>query len=121
MQSGPDMLDCAAQRQNEIRLSTFFTGNEYETQQHETHRFMRRHHFDILLVWSFCRRKPSGAPLINKDQVEGRVGEAKGSVKEITGKILDDKGMELEGNIQKNVGKVQAGYGDLKKNIQEGK
>ena len=56
---------------------------------------------------------------INKDQVEGRVEEAKGTVKEVTGKILDDKGMEIEGNIQKNVGKVQSGYGDLKKDIKD--
>ena len=51
---------------------------------------------------------------INKDQVKGRVEEAKGAVKEVTGKALDDKSMQVEGNIQKNVGKVQAGYGDLK-------
>jgi uncharacterized protein YjbJ (UPF0337 family) len=58
---------------------------------------------------------------INKDQVNGRVEEAKGTVKEVTGKILDDKGMEIEGNIQKNMGKVQSGYGDLKKEVQDGK
>jgi uncharacterized protein YjbJ (UPF0337 family) len=29
--------------------------------------------------------------------------------------------MELEGNVQKNVGKVQSGYGDLKKDIKERK
>lgn len=56
---------------------------------------------------------------VNKDQIEGRVEEAKGSVKESTGKVLDDKGMELEGNIQKNIGKAQAGYGDLKKDIKD--
>jgi len=56
---------------------------------------------------------------INKDQVEGRVEEAKGTVKEVTGKILDDKSMEIEGNIQKNVGKVQSSYGDLKKDIKD--
>ena len=56
---------------------------------------------------------------INKDQVEGRVEEAKGTVKEITGKILDDKGMEIEGNIQKNVGKVQSGFGDLKEDVKK--
>ena len=41
-------------------------------------------------------------------------------MKEVTGKVLDDKGMEVEGNIQKNVGKAQAGYGDLKKDIKDG-
>lgn len=58
---------------------------------------------------------------MNKDQVDGRVEETKGAVKEVTGKVLDDKGMEVEGNIQKNVGKAQKGYGDLKQDIKEGK
>ncbi len=60
------------------------------------------------------------APM-NKDQVDGRIEESKGTVKEVTGKVLDDKGMEVEGNIQKNVGKTQKGYGDLKHDIKEGK
>jgi len=59
------------------------------------------------------------APM-NKDQVEGRVGEAEGKVKEATGVILDDKKMKEEGKVQKNVGKVQKGYGDIKKDIEEG-
>lgn len=76
------------------------------------------------LVLTFCgfsayaAESQESAP-INKDQVEGRVEEAKGTVKEVTGKVLDDKGMQIEGNIQKNIGKVQSGYGDLKKDIQE--
>ena len=41
--------------------------------------------------------------------------------REATGKVLDDKGMEIQGNIQKNVGKAQAGYGDIKQDIKEGK
>lgn len=56
---------------------------------------------------------------MNKDKVEGRVEEAKGKVKEVTGKILDDKGMEIEGNVQKNVGKAQAGFGDLKQDLKK--
>ncbi|UOA07941.1 CsbD family protein [Methylobacter sp. S3L5C] len=55
--------------------------------------------------------------LVNKDQVNGRVEEAKGTVKEITGQVINDKSMELEGNIQKNVGKVQSEYGDIKQDI----
>ncbi len=51
---------------------------------------------------------------MNKDQVKGRVKEA-------AGVILDDKGMEIEGNVQKNVGKVQAGFGDLKDDIKKEK
>jgi uncharacterized protein YjbJ (UPF0337 family) len=77
----------------------------------------------ILTFCSFYAYSAEGQvePPINKDQVQGRVDEAKGAVKEITGKVLDDKGMEIEGNIQKNVGKAQAGFGDLKQDIKEGK
>lgn len=65
--------------------------------------------------------EPGEVSNINKDQIQGRVEEAKGAVKESTGKVLDDKSMELEGNIQKNLGKAQAGYGDLTKDIKDRK
>jgi uncharacterized protein YjbJ (UPF0337 family) len=58
---------------------------------------------------------------MNKDQVKGRVEEAKGKVKEVTGKILGDKDMKVEGNIQKNIGKGRAGFGDLKEDIKNNK
>ena len=70
---------------------------------------------------AFSAENPNDNPVVNKDQVNGRIEESKGAVKEITGKVLDDKGMEIEGNIQKNVGKAQAGYGDIKQDIKEGK
>jgi uncharacterized protein YjbJ (UPF0337 family) len=54
---------------------------------------------------------------MNKDQIKGRVEE--GKVKEATGVLLDDEALELEGNIQKNVGKAQSGFGDLKKDIKD--
>jgi len=38
---------------------------------------------------------------MKKDQIKGRVEEAKGKVKEVTGMILNDDEMELEGNVQK--------------------
>ena len=56
---------------------------------------------------------------MNKNQVEGRVGEAQGKVKEATGVILDDKKMKEEGKDQKNVGKVQKGYGDIQKDLEK--
>ena len=56
---------------------------------------------------------------MNKDQAKGLVEEVKGKVKEATGVILDDKEMEIEGNVQKNVGKVQSGFGDLKEDIKK--
>lgn len=54
---------------------------------------------------------------MNKDQVEGRLEETKGKVKEVAGKILDDKEMEIKGGIEKNLGKAQAGLGDAKEDI----
>ncbi|PPD32924.1 MAG: general stress protein CsbD [Methylomonas sp.] len=58
---------------------------------------------------------------MNKDQVKGRVEEAKGKIKEVAGKILDDETMEVEGTLQKNVGKAQAGFGNLKEDIKSTK
>jgi uncharacterized protein YjbJ (UPF0337 family) len=56
---------------------------------------------------------------MNKDQVKGRVEQAKGKVKEVTGDVMDDKSLEVEGNIQKNVGKAQTGFGNLKEEVKE--
>jgi len=56
---------------------------------------------------------------MNKDQVRGRVEEAKGSVKEAAGKVVGDKTLEAKGNIQKNLGKVQAKFGDVEQDIKD--
>ncbi len=57
--------------------------------------------------------------LMNKDQVKGRVEEGKGKIKETVGKVIDNEQMEVEGKVQKNVGKGQAGYGDVKEDVKE--
>jgi len=54
---------------------------------------------------------------MNKDQVKGRIEEAKGKVKEIIGKVLGNKEVEVKGTAQKNIGKAQADGGDLKEDI----
>jgi uncharacterized protein YjbJ (UPF0337 family) len=56
---------------------------------------------------------------INKDQVTGRVEEAKGAMKEATGKLVGDETLEAKGNIQKNLGKVQEKVGDIKQNVKD--
>ncbi|WP_295385912.1 CsbD family protein [uncultured Thiodictyon sp.] len=56
---------------------------------------------------------------MNKEQVKGRVEEAKGKVKEVAGHVVGNKRMEIEGNVQKNAGKVVAGLGDLKSDIEK--
>lgn len=50
---------------------------------------------------------------MNEDQVKGRIEEVKGKVKEVTGKIIGNKDLEEKGKAQKNVGDLQADYGDL--------
>jgi len=56
---------------------------------------------------------------MNKDQVKGRIKEAQGKIKEVTGKIVGNKTMEEKGMVQKTVGKVQAGMGDLKDDLKK--
>ena len=58
---------------------------------------------------------------MNKEQVKGRVEEAKGKVKEVAGHVVGNKDLELEGNIQKNAGKVGADLGDLKEDLKKDK
>ena len=51
---------------------------------------------------------------MNKDQVKGRVREAKGRVKEIAGKAIGNRRVEAEGDGEQLAGKVQKTYGDAK-------
>ena len=51
---------------------------------------------------------------MNKDQIKGRIAQAKGKAKRAVGKAVGDKDLEREGKIQNVAGIVQAGYGDLK-------
>ncbi len=54
---------------------------------------------------------------MNKDQVKGRVEQAKGSVKETTGKVVGNDRLRSEGAGDKAAGKVQANYGDAKEKV----
>ena len=54
---------------------------------------------------------------MNKDQVKGRIREAKGTVKEAAGKVTGKVSLEQKGKLQKAAGKFQAGYGDIKNDL----
>ena len=56
---------------------------------------------------------------MNKDQVKGRIEQVKGNVKEATGKVVGNKKLETEGQLDKIAGKTQAGYGDLKEDVKD--
>lgn len=54
---------------------------------------------------------------MNKDQVEGREKEVAGKIKEVAGKIIGNKEMEAKGKVKNELGKAQAGYGDVKRDV----
>ena len=56
---------------------------------------------------------------INKEQVKGRVEEVKGKVKEVAGKLVGNERLEAEGKVQKIVGKAEAKFGDVKKDVKD--
>ena len=54
---------------------------------------------------------------MNKDQIKGRLRKAEGKIKEVTGKVIGDKVLEDNGKTRKILGNIQAGYGDLKNDL----
>ncbi|MNC60529.1 CsbD-like protein [compost metagenome] len=54
---------------------------------------------------------------MNKNQVKGRVKEIEGTIKEVAGKAVGNKRLEERGKIEKTVGTIQAGLGDLKEDL----
>lgn len=58
---------------------------------------------------------------MNKDQVRGRVKEAKGKIKEVAGKLVGNESMEAKGKVQKTLGKAQAKFGDVKQDLKDAK
>jgi uncharacterized protein YjbJ (UPF0337 family) len=56
---------------------------------------------------------------LNKDQVKGRVTEAKGKIKEVAGKLVGNERLEAKGKIQKIAGKAQAKFGDVKSDVKD--
>lgn len=54
---------------------------------------------------------------MNKDQVKGRVEQVKGQVKETTGKVVGKNDLQEKGKLQKDVGKIRSGFGDLKEDL----
>ena len=56
---------------------------------------------------------------INKDQVEGRVKEAAGTVQEKAGKMMGSTKQQVKGAMNKATGGAQAAYGDVKSDIKD--
>jgi uncharacterized protein YjbJ (UPF0337 family) len=56
---------------------------------------------------------------MNRDQVKGRVKEAKGQLKEMVGKATGNAMTKVKGRIEQVVGKIQASYGDAKEQFRK--
>jgi uncharacterized protein YjbJ (UPF0337 family) len=54
-----------------------------------------------------------------RDKAEGTFHEAKGKVKEVAGKVIDNPELEAEGTGEKIAGKVQEKIGEVKKVLGE--
>ena len=50
-----------------------------------------------------------------KDRIQGKFHEAKGKIKEVSGKAVNNPRVELEGQSEKIAGKVQEKVGQTKK------
>jgi uncharacterized protein YjbJ (UPF0337 family) len=54
---------------------------------------------------------------MNKDQVKGRIKEAKSKAKEVASKVFGNKTQEVKAIVEGDLGKIQAGYGDAKSEV----
>jgi uncharacterized protein YjbJ (UPF0337 family) len=56
---------------------------------------------------------------MNKDQVKGRVDAAEGRIQEITGKLIGNATQEASGILKRNLGKLQAHFGDATQKLKD--
>ena len=56
---------------------------------------------------------------MNKDQVTGRVDQARGKVKEVAGKVVGNDRLEAEGRAEKVKGKLQTVFADAKEDAKD--
>ena len=57
--------------------------------------------------------------LPNRDELEGKFDQAKGTVKETAGRVVNDRDLEQEGRADKTGGKVQEGFGKARRKVGE--
>lgn len=57
--------------------------------------------------------------LPNRDEVEGKLDQAKGKVKETVGRAINDDELEAEGRADHAGGKVEEGFGKARRKVGE--
>ena len=56
---------------------------------------------------------------MDKDRVKGMVDQGKGAAKETAGKVMGDKKLESEGQMDRTEGKVRNAVGGMKDEIRQ--
>lgn len=56
---------------------------------------------------------------MNKERIEGSLDQAKGKVKEVTGKVTGDAKLETEGKADQVKGKIKNTVGGMKDAVKE--
>jgi len=57
--------------------------------------------------------------LPNRDEVEGKLDQAKGKTKETIGRAINDDELEAEGRAEDAGGNIQEGYGKARRKVGE--
>jgi uncharacterized protein YjbJ (UPF0337 family) len=57
---------------------------------------------------------------MNRDEIKGKIGKAKGYAKDKAGELIDDPELEAEGEVERGAGAVREGVGKAKRKTQEG-
>ncbi len=57
---------------------------------------------------------------MNKDQVDGRLEQAKGKLKEVAGEVVGNDRLKAEGEVDQVAGKTEATVGDAKESVKRG-
>jgi uncharacterized protein YjbJ (UPF0337 family) len=56
---------------------------------------------------------------MNKDELKGKVNQAKGTAKQKAGELTDDPELQAKGAAERAGGKVQEGFGAAKRKVSE--
>ncbi|RPH43264.1 MAG: CsbD family protein [Desulfobulbaceae bacterium] len=55
----------------------------------------------------------------NKDNIEGKILQVKGAVKEVVGKAIGNRNMEIDGKVESIDGKIQQKLSQVEKVIEK--
>lgn len=57
--------------------------------------------------------------LLNNDEIEGKLDQAKGAVKDKVGEVTGDRDLEAEGEADRASGNIQEGFGTARRKVGE--